>query len=143
AVRPQSIRRAELTVVADMPEQEEGLPPSQALPWGPEDGRREVPSVTLDGAAERLGRMPDFVKVDTEGHEGQVLRGAARILAAGTAGWLIEFHSAALRRECMSLLLAAGYEPETVRHPHYAKGSRMWHEHGWLRAPVPAERAEA
>ena len=137
AVRETSISHGELVVVADMPEQDRHLPSYAALPWGPERGRREVPCVTLDGLLESGRCVPDFVKVDTEGHEGQVLRGAGKLLAERRAGWLIEFHTAGNYAECKALLEAAGYEPETVRHPHYRRNMRLWSEHGWLRAKAP------
>jgi len=95
-----------------------------------------VPCLTLDEIAAAEG-LPDLVKVDTEGHEAAVLRGAAGVLAAGRASWLTEFHSAGLRQECAAILEAAGYSVETVRHPHYPEGSRLWHQHGWLRAFPP------
>lgn len=107
------------------------------LPWGQLTGTRDVPCRTVDSLAAELG-VPDLVKVDTEGHEGQVLDGAAAVLAAGTASWVIEFHSAALHGKCSNLLAAAGYAVETVRHPHYPPDSRLWHNHGWIRAtPIP------
>lgn len=101
---------------------------------------REVPARTADSLAAELG-LPDFIKVDTEGHEAMVLRGAAGILAAGKTGWLIEFHAPDLHAECCELLTGAGYRAETVRHPHYAPGSRAWEEHGWIRALAPISRA--
>lgn len=97
---------------------------------------RTVPCKTLDSLAAALGR-PDFVKVDTEGHEHRVLRGATELLAAGTVSWLIEFHAPELYTACRERLEAAGYTVETVRHPHYPAHSQMWHQHGWLRALAP------
>lgn len=80
---------------------------------------------------------PDFMKVDTEGHEVAVLRGAEGILARGSTDFLIEFHSPENQRACMEILVEAGYEPEIVRHPHYPSDSLMWYQHGWLRAFAP------
>jgi FkbM family methyltransferase len=77
---------------------------------------------------------PGFIKVDTEGHEAQVLRGATKTLAEIRPAWLVEFHSPEGYAECVSTLRAASYKVETVRHPHYPKNSPMWHQHGWIRA---------
>jgi FkbM family methyltransferase len=58
--------------------------PSQATPV-------IVSCVTLDGYFDREGRLPAVVKVDVEGAEFAVLRGAERILASG-ARVFCEFH---------------------------------------------------
>jgi FkbM family methyltransferase len=94
---------------------------------------RTVPCLTLDEAAEAHG-VPDFVKIDTEGHELRILQGAAGVLASGAASWLIEFHSPVMHDGCEGLLLQAGCTVETVRHPHYPASTEDWYNHGWLRA---------
>jgi FkbM family methyltransferase len=43
------------------------------------DGSMLVPSITLDGELTRR-RPPDFLKIDVEGHEPAVLRGAAEVI---------------------------------------------------------------
>jgi FkbM family methyltransferase len=115
-------------------------PGTRGMEWDPGDWDavpvRTVPASTADALAGRLG-VPDFAKVDTEGHEGHVLRGAAGLLRRGTTGWLIEFHSPELHETCLGLLRDAGYDPETIRHPHYPPGGAMWRQHGWIRAPAP------
>lgn len=129
-VRKHPIESGQL-VALQMPYEGEGTPDVQ-LPWGPRLGWRDVPCVTLDDVAAGTGQ-PDFVKVDTEGHELLVMRGASGVLAAGTR-WMIEFHSDELHAGCVQLLEAAGYQVETVRHPHYPPGSYMWSRHGWIKA---------
>lgn len=94
---------------------------------------RKVPCRTADSLALSLG-APDFVKIDTEGHELRILNGAHGLLDTGKAGWLVEFHSPRLHDQCAKLLVGYGYLVETVRHPRYAPGSPEWHMHGWLRA---------
>jgi FkbM family methyltransferase len=116
------------------------------LEWKPGDAerteRRLVPCRTADSLAREYGK-PDFIKVDTEGHELKVLQGAFRLLARGT-DWLIEFHSPVLFTECQKVFLYAGYTPYVIRHPHYPPGSDLWHTHGWLKAfRPPAEASEA
>jgi FkbM family methyltransferase len=70
-----------------------------------EQGRRTVPCVTLDTLAARYG-MPGLVKVDTEGSEVLVLRGARS---------LMEWHSPALQEACRELL--DGYRQEVINYP--------------------------
>jgi FkbM family methyltransferase len=94
---------------------------------------RRVPCEMLDSLALKLGE-PDFVKVDTEGHELMVLLGGLGLLGSGRVSWLIEFHAGVLRDKCLELLKLNKYDVETVRHPHYAPGSPMYFQHGWLRA---------
>lgn len=90
----------------------------------------------LDSLAAEHG-YPDFVKVDTEGHEYHILLGARGLITHYWPDWLIEFHNRGLRQSCLGILETLGsgrYEIETVRHPHYAAGSDNWHDHGWIRA---------
>jgi FkbM family methyltransferase len=54
-------------------------------------GLARVPSVSVDGLAERYG-TPDVVFIDVEGYEQEVLRGAARTLAAGSTDFFVEVH---------------------------------------------------
>lgn len=111
-------------------------PLTQTLPWGREIGIRTVQCHTLDWYANEY-TIPNFVKVDVEGHDAQVLRGATEILKQGITSWLIEFHTKDNFDECMRILNASGYTPEIIRHPHYEPGSALWNGHGWLRAFSP------
>lgn len=99
--------------------------------WG-DVARVNCLAMTLDSAALVYGR-PGFVKVDTEGHEVMVLVGARTVLSKG-ANWLIEFHSPENHRMCQAILHDSGHKTETIRHPHYAETSPMWHQHGWIKA---------
>lgn len=115
-------------------------PGLKGMEWSPPDWSViptvTVPCRTADSLAAELG-LPDFIKVDTEGHESYVLDGAAKILAEGTTRFLIEFHSPGNHSACLRALAAAGYSTETVRHPHYRERSKMWKQHGWIRAFPP------
>lgn len=104
-------------------------------PRRPDAAIRTVISRTLDSLLEE-GALdpPDFLKIDTEGHELRVLFGAKRGLAANRPDLLIEFHSKELHSSCFALLESLGYRLETVRHPHYRSGSPMYFQHGWIRA---------
>lgn len=115
-------------------------PGLQGMEWEPQDWsaaeRVTVPCRTADSLARELGR-PDFIKVDTEGHEVVVLRGAGWLLAQGRTSFLVEFHSPHNHAECEEMLRHAGYYIEVVRHPHYQEGGHMWLQHGWVRAFPP------
>lgn len=91
--------------------------------------------VTLDHAAATYG-VPDMVVVDVEGFEVQALAGAGELLMSG-ASWLVEFHTEALYHLVRGVLAGAGYDPVTIRHPHYAEGSDLWRGHGWIKALRP------
>lgn len=104
--------------------------------WLGDKTPRQVPCRTLDTLTAEYG-IPDFVKIDTEGHELRILNGAPRLLKTGQTGWMIEFHSEALHKGIVATLSQAGYTPVTVRHPHYPSGSFHWLNHGFLRAEAP------
>ena len=53
-----------------------------------------LPAVTLDGFCAERALDPDVVKVDVEGNETRVVRGARRILAARRATLFVEVHDA-------------------------------------------------
>jgi FkbM family methyltransferase len=107
-------------------------------------GRILVRCVALDSAVLEHG-TPDLAVVDVEGFEGLVLRGAKGLLASGRVSWLIEFHSEPLYHIVTGALLVTGYQPQTIRHPHYPAGSGLWLGHGWIKAirPGPASPASS
>lgn len=53
-------------------------------------GSVRVPTVSLDEYTARYNIRPDFIKIDVEGFEGHVIRGARRTLQEGDAALLIE-----------------------------------------------------
>jgi FkbM family methyltransferase len=109
--------------------------PGTDNPWfSNEVSRRTVGCVTLDLVAELRGEVPDFVKIDTEGGEADILRGACVLVTGGKTDFLVEFHSPRLRRECEALL--RGYAIERVRNPGFA-GDPDLDANGWLRARHP------
>jgi FkbM family methyltransferase len=113
---------------------------TKGMEWEPSDWDAvphvKVPCRSADSLAAELG-TPDFAKVDTEGHEHLVLRGARQLLAAGRTDFLIECHGAGNFRYCLARLEKSGYRAEVVRHPHYPPGTLMWSRHGWIRAFAP------
>jgi FkbM family methyltransferase len=108
------------------------------MEWDPDDEGaivRHVPSNSIDYLTQVAGLpMPDFMKIDVEGHELKVLFGARQVLATRRPDLLIEFHSPELHEQCRDLLLAYDYDVFTIRHPHYRPGTSLWFTHGWLRA---------
>jgi FkbM family methyltransferase len=73
------------------------------------DSMIEVPSTTLDAWVERLGIDLDavtFIKVDVEGYERRLVRGASRVLACRHIVWQMEIKPAGLR--------SAGDEPSEL-----------------------------
>lgn len=111
-------------------------PGTKGMEWDPGDWSAIATEPFPCGTVDTLSKNdpPGFLKVDTEGHEVQVLRGAAQTIASNRPEWLIEFHSPGGYAECVDILKAARYKVETVRHPHYQRDSALWRGHGWIRA---------
>lgn len=103
----------------------EGLPM-----WGERKGTRTVACVTVDQLTDTYGR-PDFIKVDTEGGEVSVLRGAARTLAEHRPRLLVEMHRAEHDEPVREML--AGYHLTELRHGSYVRpGGPTYLNHYWL-----------
>jgi precorrin-6B methylase 2 len=62
-----------------------------------------------------LSRPPDVVKVDVDGAETEVLRGAGAILRSGRSTWLVKAHGADRLRQVAAMLSQSGYAPRVVR----------------------------
>lgn len=108
----------------------------EGMEWNPKNPNgvvRTLEAKTVDTAAASLG-IPDFMKIDVEGHEEKVLTGATMVLSEAKPNLLIEFHSPQLYNFCFNLLTKLKYDVEVVRHPHYAADSWLWHQHGWIKA---------
>jgi len=74
-----------------------------------------------------VGNGAALVKVDVEGAELEVLRGATKLVARPDTMWIIETHAAHLEVECTALLEAAGYATRVV-------------DRGWYRRLLPERR---
>jgi FkbM family methyltransferase len=87
---------------------------------------RPVPTVALDDFCARRAIEPDVIKIDVEGAESEVLRGAREILARRHAALFLELHLDLAGNE--PLLNAAGWEHEQLSERsttrHYACAPR-------------------
>lgn len=77
-------------------------------------GTQPTLTVSCDQFAERFGVEPALLKVDVEGAEAAVLRGASRILRTHPVV-LLSTHGPAAEAECRELMRAAGYRDEPER----------------------------
>lgn len=69
-----------------------------------------VPQVALDAVVAKLGVVPDLVKIDTEGAELAVLRGAVDILRIAQPTVVFEaWHDVEVRRQLWAILDGHGY----------------------------------
>jgi len=82
------------------------------------------------GSAE--GFVPDFVKIDVDGEEAQVLEGASGLLAARRPHLLVEVHSEELERRCGAMLVAHGYRPTIVNQRRVLRDHRPIPHNRWL-----------
>jgi FkbM family methyltransferase len=73
-----------------------------------------VATITVDQIVRESGLAPDLLKVDVEGAEEHVLRGAFETLSSARPIVLLGVHSSALRAACTTLLTAHGYGQPTV-----------------------------
>lgn len=78
------------------------------------NGEMLVATVTLDEIAERINKMPDVIKIDVEGAEMDVFRGAVRILNEKRPKIFLSTHSTKLRTECLDHLRGLGYTVEDL-----------------------------
>lgn len=106
------------------------LTTGRGLNWGREVGQRAVPCVMLDTLIGTL-EVPDFVKVDTEGHEVDVISGGSRLWAAFRPKLLIEVHDR--ENELMLRAMLEGfYRIDRIEHD-YLVDNPMGQDHFWLR----------
>jgi FkbM family methyltransferase len=101
-----------------------------SIPWGGHVGYRDVPSITLDELTVAYGR-PDFIKVDTEGHETQVLEGGRATLATKPR-LCIEIHSQENGSAIKHLLNEFDIPYTQHDHNRYQNGSPWRVHHYWL-----------
>lgn len=76
--------------------------------------KKELEAISLDDYCSQVKLYPDFVKIDVEGAELLVTKGARSLFVNNTPNMLIELHYSQLRadeiKEIISILLHAGYK---------------------------------
>jgi len=77
-------------------------------------GEVSVPVTGLDEFIAAGGGIPDIVKIDVEGAEEMVLRGARQLLAGRGPTLFLSTHGREIHRECCRLLAAQGYRLEPI-----------------------------
>lgn len=91
-------------------------------------------ATTLDRLATEVFQ-PGLLKIDVEGAEAEVLRGASGLLRARRPHVIIETHSLALERDCGELLAELGYRPVVVHQRRVLREGRAAAHNRWLVAP--------
>jgi FkbM family methyltransferase len=70
-----------------------------------------VKTTCLDDIIDELGSSVDLVKIDVQGAEANILKGAQNVLRNQQIHfWLIGTHSSSIHAECVHILSAAGYK---------------------------------
>lgn len=77
------------------------------------------------------GRV-EFVKVDTEAAEVEVLRGAQRMIQHDRPRMIVEVHTEANGVWVETAMQGWGYRVRVVRHPYYAPVAPLWAMHYWM-----------
>jgi len=73
-----------------------------------------VPTVTVDAIVQQLGTCPDVIKVDVEGAELSVLKGAQVTLREAKPRIFLSTHSEVLRSNCLEYLTKLSYRFEVL-----------------------------
>lgn len=113
------IRSGQLTSSAD------------SLAWGPEVGRRKILCTTVDQLARMIG-PPQFLKIDVEGHEVRVLRGATEVLRHWAPDLYVEVHNHDLGVEIVEMLTPWYPRLKRIQHPFYRPDEWGAKNHYWL-----------
>jgi hypothetical protein len=87
--------------------------------------------ITLDAAAS-TNFVPDFIKIDVEGAEEAVLRGANHIMTERKPSMIVEVHGIAEEERCRKILFEQGYSIETVNQRRFGKEHRPLTHNRWL-----------
>src|SRR5208282_4462891 len=107
------------------------LTSSAPMAWGRWIGSRQVASRKLDTFI-RDNPAPDFVKIDTEGHELRVINGAQNLITNYGPAFFIEIHDEISGRRIQEILTREQYLIQVYRHPDYRRESGDFYNHYWL-----------
>lgn len=100
-----------------------------SLPWGRTTGVVTLGCSTLDVQAAEWG-VPDFIKIDTEGHEVKVIEGGTDLFTSASPRLLIEVHAKENEEKLYDLL--PSYEFVKIEHPSYPLGTSERLNHFYL-----------
>jgi FkbM family methyltransferase len=99
--------------------------------WGPDLGRRTVKCTTLDALAKEYG-YPDFIKIDTEGHESYIMDGGHKCMNTFRRPKLcIEIHDEQAGANIQGYLTDQGFPFYIVRHHDYEVAD-IYPNHYWI-----------
>jgi FkbM family methyltransferase len=73
-----------------------------------------VPTVTVDAVVKQLGFSPDVIKIDVEGAEYLVLKGAHTTILEAKPRIFLSVHSELLRSTCLKYLEGLGYKSKML-----------------------------
>jgi precorrin-6B methylase 2 len=96
---------------------------------------------TLDTVADKTF-MPDFIKIDVEGAELEVLQGAYGIFSSRKPSLILETHSMELETACIDLLRGYGYEPRIVDQRRWFHDHRPIEHNRWLVCEGPVHGSD-
>ncbi len=97
--------------------------PGLVINSGSQGSYIEVNSIGIDNFIKERNIKPDFIKIDVEGAEWNVLKGMKKLLNSDNLVMLIEIHADKLRKyfnadykECINILLQNGFTLENTDH---------------------------
>ncbi|MGC4118194.1 MAG: FkbM family methyltransferase [Myxococcales bacterium] len=105
-----------------------------------QEGVIRVPTVALDELIDGEGfPVPELVKMDIEGAEGDALEGARRLLERRKTVWFIALHGAGPRERVGETLMAAGYSVRALDGAPLSGSAAGWREEEILALPSRRE----
>jgi FkbM family methyltransferase len=100
------------------PEHATAYPHLEVMARGAPNEEVRVPATSLDLLGYPDQEQVDFIKIDTEGAEADVLTGATNTLLDHRPQLLIEIHNLTNLDYCRRFLTGCGYEVDHIPHPH-------------------------
>lgn len=97
---------------------------------GPVVGSFEAECLPIDEMP--IDGKVDFIKIDTEAAEVEVVKGAEQTIQHDRPHLIIEVHTAETGAELQRMFEGWGYKLTLVRHPYYRQDEEWWLKHYWL-----------